>query len=369
MRLGPIAEQGPVRRMVAVVTMCSALACGARQTQREATAGEIAQPPAVAPRSVSDRAELPDTPPPPSGHPLLPGHGQVVSFEGTCDASGAIPLDDWRFAVADDEDNVLRIYDAERGGPPIESFDLSSALAIEAGGEADIEAATRLDGRAYFLTSHGRTRAGAIDPDRFLFFATEVPSAERPAAVVGTPFRALADGLIAAPSLAAYDLRGALARGELELEGLTATDDAGMWLGFRRPIPEGRALIVRLTNPAEVVMGAAPRIEAPQALDLGGLGVRGLSSWRGQYLIIAGPAGNGGPFALYQWPGHGDPTRLVDRSLDGFGPEGFFSPPGRDGVMILSDDGTRLVDGVPCKRLREAARKGFRGIWLQLASR
>lgn len=293
-------------------------------------------------------------------------HGQVVSFEGTCDASGAVPLDERRFAVADDENNVLRIYDAERGGPAIESFDLTSALSIEAGAEADIEAATRLDDRAYFLTSHGRTRAGALDPNRFLFFATEVPSAGRPAMLVGAPYRALADGLVATPGLAAFGLGGAFERGELELEGLTATSDAGMWLGFRRPIPEGRALIVRLANPAEVVLGGTPRFDAPHVLDLGGLGVRGLSSWRGQYLIIAGPGGNGGPFALYQWPGHGAPTRIEDGSLEGFGPEGFFSPPGGDGVMILSDDGTRLVDGVPCKRLSEPERKGFRGIWLRL---
>jgi hypothetical protein len=40
----------------------------------------------------------------------------TVVFEGTCDASGAVPLDARRFAVADDENNVIRIYDAERGG-------------------------------------------------------------------------------------------------------------------------------------------------------------------------------------------------------------------------------------------------------------
>jgi hypothetical protein len=351
MKLGQLSGQGFFRRGVAPLAVCSALACGAPQAQRDAT-----QQPE---RASEGRA-------PGSSQSHEPVHGHVVSFEGTCDASGAIPLDEWRFAVADDENNVLRIYDAERGGPPIESFDLSSALSIEAGGEADIEAATRLDDRAYFLTSHGRTRAGAVDPNRFLFFATEVPSAGHPAAVVGAPYRALADGLAAAPSLASFDLRGALARGDLELEGLTATADAGMWLGFRRPIPEGRALIIRLANPVEVVLGGAPRFDAPHALNLNGLGVRGLSSWRGRYLIIAGPAGNGGPFALYQWPGHGDPLRIEDRSLEGFGAEGFFSPPGRDGVMILSDDGTRLVDGVPCKRLSEPGRKGFRGIWLHL---
>src|SRR5688572_26419365 len=30
-----------------------------------------------------------------------------VEFEGACDASGAVPIDERHFAVADDEDNVL----------------------------------------------------------------------------------------------------------------------------------------------------------------------------------------------------------------------------------------------------------------------
>jgi hypothetical protein len=336
------------------------MACGARQRQSDPVASESEGPSAPSPSGAPANATSQTARAP------LPPHGHIVSFEGTCDASGAVPLDDWRFAVADDEDNVLRVYDAERGGPPVETFDLAGALAIEPGGEADIEAATSLDGRAYFVTSHGRTRAGVLDPNRFLFFATDIPSAGRPAAVLGTPCRSLAAGLAASPSLAAFDLRGALARGELELEGLTATSDAGMWLGFRRPITEGRALIVRLANPVEVLAGAAPRFDQPHTLDLGGLGVRGLSSWRGRYLIIAGPGGNGGPFALYRWAGQGEATRIEDRSLEGFGPEGFFSPPGRDGVMILSDDGTRLVDGIPCKRLSGPERKGFRGIWFHL---
>src|SRR5687768_14366417 len=57
--------------------------------------------------------------------------GEIVTFEGTCDASGAIALDTRHFAVADDEDNVLRIYDAEAGGAARASFELSSALSLE----------------------------------------------------------------------------------------------------------------------------------------------------------------------------------------------------------------------------------------------
>src|SRR4051812_31397526 len=42
-----------------------------------------------------------------------------VSFVGACDASGAVPIDERHFAVADDEDNVIRVYDAVAGGKPV----------------------------------------------------------------------------------------------------------------------------------------------------------------------------------------------------------------------------------------------------------
>jgi hypothetical protein len=48
----------------------------------------------------------------------------VVVFEGMCDASGAIPIDERRFAIADDEENEIRVYDAERGGPPLAAVPL-----------------------------------------------------------------------------------------------------------------------------------------------------------------------------------------------------------------------------------------------------
>jgi len=295
------------------------------------------------------------------------GDGQVVWFDGTCDASGAIPLDAHRFAVADDEDNVIRIYDADRGGRPLEEFDLSTALSLEERREADIEAATRIGGEAYFLSSHSRTRDGELDLNRLTFFGTNVPDlAGQRLDVIGAPYRSLVRDLLHAPSLARFDLEGSFARGELELEGMTAMPGAGVLMGLRSPVPEGQALVLRLSNPAEVVRGEPARFEGSESLDLGGLGIRGLSWWRGGYLVIAGPAGDGGPFGLYRWHGTGAPTLLESARLSGFGPEGFFSHHERSEVLVLSDDGTRLVDGVLCKRLDGPDQKRFRGVWLGL---
>ena len=55
---------------------------------------------------------------------------EPVTFRGMCDASGAVPLSQNRFAIADDEDNALRIYDAEMGGQPLAIYDLSADIGL-----------------------------------------------------------------------------------------------------------------------------------------------------------------------------------------------------------------------------------------------
>jgi hypothetical protein len=285
-----------------------------------------------------------------------------------CDASGAVPIDERHFVVVDDEDNILRLYDAERGGAPLQRFDLSEGLSLRRRQEADIEAATRLGDQAYFLSSHGRKRSGKLDASRYQFFATTLPGLEQGVSVLGAPYRSLVRDLISEPALAAFDLARAEAAGELSLEGMTATPDAELLLGFRSPVPKGQALMVRLSNPAAITRGEPPHLAGAQAFDLHGRGIRGLSSWRGNYLLLAGPAGEGGAFELYRWPehGHATPQSVPDMPLEGLSPEGFFSHDARAEVMVLSDDGTRAIDGVACKRLKQQSKKHFRGVWLRL---
>src|SRR5688572_8564925 len=102
-----------------------------------------------------------------------------VSFEGACDASGAVPIDERHFAVADDEDNVLRVYDAVRGGKPVRKTNLSKQIALPKKGEIDIEAATSLGGRAFWLSSHGRNASGEEDPNRSLVITTDLPALDQ----------------------------------------------------------------------------------------------------------------------------------------------------------------------------------------------
>lgn len=322
----------------------------------------------ASPRSAPPGAPSPSVPP--------PGAREVI-FEGMCDASGAVELGLDRFVVADDEDNVLRIYDAERGGPPLAAVDVSAEVGLEPRGkkrrfpELDLEAGTRIGDRAYWLTSHGLDSKQRPRPERLRFFATTVPVDGVALAVVGEPHDGLIAALIADPRFAAFGLAAAAARGPkeaggLNLEGMTATPQGTLLLGFRNPVPDGRALFFELLAPADVVAGAPPAFGDPFQLDLGGLGVRALTWWRGRYLIVAGAFASGGASRLYTWDGAGAAAALpID--LAGYNPEGTFTPEGRSALMLLSDDGERVIDGRPCKKL-EPARRRFRGLWIEIGS-
>lgn len=308
------------------------------------------------------------------------GAVRVVMFQGTCDASGAIPVDARRFALGDDEDNVLRLYDGDRGGRPLEATDVTRPLGLvdvtKRGRtkrlEADIEAATRLGDAALWLTSHGRRKSGKASPERLFFFATTVPARHRPIQVKGRPYRELLADLVSEARLAPFRLAEAAARPPqeidgLNLEGMTATPDGTVLLGFRSPVRDGQALLLPLLNPLELADGRRARFGEPITLDLGGLGVRSLSYWRGRYLVLAGDVAHASASRLFTWAGPGAPPEPVaDLDLRALNPEAFFTPEARDEIMLLSDDGERLVDGEACKRLEDPEEKSFRGIWLRI---
>ena len=86
------------------------------------------------------------------------------------------------------------------------------------------------------------------------------------------------------------------------------------------------------------------------------------------YLIIAGSYHGGGPFRLYRWTGRGATPELLAAELFGdYTPEAIVIYPerGLHEFQILSDDGNRLIDGIPGKEIKDPARKTFRSFWLR----
>lgn len=289
-------------------------------------------------------------------------------FRGMCDASAAVQLDGNLFAVASDEDNILQFYRLDEPGDPVGSFDLRPSLfGSKKAPESDLEAAARIGNRVYWISSHGRDAAGNPAPGRHRFFALEVERHGTNVSLkpVGRAYTNLLAELVQEPALAQYNLAGASGRapkapGGLNIEALTDTPEGGLLIGFRNPIPEGRALIVPLLNPDEVVAGRRPRLAPSILLDLGGLGLRGMGSADHGYYLIAGPADREADCRLYRWAGGtATPQRVGSIQLQGINPEGicFHDDQGRSEYVILSDDGTLSVDGKDCKKLPRKLRQ------------
>ncbi len=302
----------------------------------------------------------------------------ATTFYGMCDASAAAALDAERFIVADDEDNILRVYN-RAGGKPLYQYDVSEFLGNQGKKkpkEADLEAATQLGNLTFWSTSHGRNSKGKDKPERHRIFATELITEGEKIEIrpVGQPYTALIDDLLAEPALERYGLQAAakLAPKEkngLNIEGLAATPEGHLLIGFRNPIPDGKALLVPILNPAEIIKGTKAKLGAPIELDLQGLGIRAIGLYENRYVIIAGAPAEGGLSRLFEWTPGTVPKPIPGITMEGLNPEGLAfhaDAPGRSEYFVLSDDGSREVDCQPCKKLKDPALKRFRGKTVQI---
>jgi len=298
---------------------------------------------------------------------------QTVAYPGPCDASAAVAIGDGLFLVANDEDNVLRAYRHGQPALPVYALDVSAFLAPDpALPEVDLEAAAPVGNRIYWIGSHSTNGKGKARPSRRRFFATDAQVVNDHVTLtpVGQPYRDLIRAFGDTPALRHLHLATA-ARiapelpGGLNIEGLSATPSGALLIGFRNPVPEGKALLIPLENPAGVIAGQAARLGAPIALDLAGRGVRSIEyvAARQEYLIVAGPAGDSGVFGLYRWSGNPmtAPRPVPDTEFTGLQPEAL-APDGQGQVWAFSDDGSRLLDdGKACKD-SAPDRQSFRGL-------
>jgi len=312
----------------------------------------------------------------------------AVRYSGMCDASAAVALGDNRFVVANDEDNWLRVYQGATGTTPpstkpVSKLDLTDFLDIKKKKpEADIEGAAAIGSRIYWITSHGESARGEPRPNRHHLFATDIETKGaginlKPA---GRPFGGLVD-ILADPDDAAglkgYQLDVAATDAPesatgLNIEGLTGTPEGALLIGFRNPVPKGKALLISLKNPQGVLEnGEEPKLGKAILLDLGGSGIRSIeySHQRKVYFIVAGPIGDSGEWHLYQWSGASTDPPLVVPGIDfnGLRPEALILDPAADRLQVLSDDGSEQVYGKVCKDLSgDPDKQGFRSVWLKL---
>jgi Protein of unknown function (DUF3616) len=304
--------------------------------------------------------------------------GAQVLFEGAVDGSAGADVGGGFFVGATDEDNKLRLYDAQ-GGPSPRTLDVGvetavkSALGLEKIKECDLEGAAKIGDLIFWIGSHGRNKAGKEKKERQVLFATKLTGVGKDAKleIAGKVYTHLIDDLLKDPALAPFDLAKAATlapkdEGALNIESLAA-DGGKLWIGFRNPQSKTKdALLVPLLNPTEIIRGdARAKLGEPLLLDLGGLGVRDMAAWNDGFLIIAGDymdrfQSGAKPSRIFSWkPGTAPKDIGVD--FNDLNPEAIVIMGDGDkaGVLILSDDGN-----YPGRKGKNA----FRGVWLQQAA-
>jgi hypothetical protein len=297
---------------------------------------------------------------------------QVKKYLGISNPSGAVALNENLFIVADDEDNLLRIYDKNRFDKPVQTIALNSVFkdTITDGEdlEIDLESGAELAGTYFWIGSHSTSRKGEFRAARHRLFAVSIKLAgngkfvAKPAGDIYTTLIAdlQNDSRFAKYQLGKAEKTQAKAIGGLNIEGLAATPENGLLIGFRNPLSggeikadrlvNGKALVVELLNPFEVIHGLQARFADPVELDLGGQGIREITlRKKHKYLIVSGPYHDNLPvdghktesFRLYKWSSKsGELKHLKKLDLPGFNTEAaFFYPGDDDNANLLSDDG------------------------------
>lgn len=300
----------------------------------------------------------------------LAGERPTWIHSGMANASTAIRVGTNQFLTGCDEDNIVKLYRAGVSGGPIAEFDLSRWLEMRGHpAEADIEGAARIDDTIYWIGSHSRARDGRSRPNRERILATRLVEGTNGVTLekVGHPCTHLLGALLRAPQLTRFHLTDAALKapeeeGGLNIEGLAATRDGGLLIGFRSPLVNGKALIVPLKNPGTIMTGARPELGDPVLLDLDGLGIRDIVFTGLEYFIVAGGTGHGGTSHLYRWAGGtAVPERVEKAGIRHLNPEGIanFGTAERPRLLIVSDDGNQLTNRKSAPGLRT-----FRSVWV-----
>ncbi|MER7823154.1 hypothetical protein ABTX85_11390 [Streptomyces sp. NPDC096097] len=313
---------------------------------------------------------------------------------GSADASAAVDVGGGYAVVADDESNVLRLYDRSRSGAPVRTWDFSSQLGVSK--EVDIEGATRIGNTIYWTGSLGNNKDGEYKAPRNTVFTTTVSGSGASAQLAyGRSYKKLREDLVAWDKANGnrYGFAAGTAQGEapkqidgFNVEGLEFApgSTSTAYLGFRAPlapvVPGGKALVVPVTNFDQVLAsGAKATFGAGVELDLGGLSVRDIrKNAAGQYLILAGSWAaddNSDPYALYQWdgvPGHAPVKRADLPTTDPGGWEAIVEVPDLTvagaRVQLITDSGSADLygDGTEAKDLTHAEWKKARAAWFTL---
>ena len=295
---------------------------------------------------------------------------QYFDYHGMCEASAAVAVDASRFLVADDQDSILRLYERGKPEPIPPQRDLAEALGVPRqftgkDRKTDIEGAAAIGNRIYWITGHAERWL-----TQRLFFATDFldDGGTWNVKPVGTPYRGLREDLLGDKATIGYidnpELRDSDAANGFNIEGLAvAPDGKHLLIGLRNPVVKGKALVVPLENPNDVLLeGVPPKFGRIIPLPLDGHGIRSIDRVGDRYLIIAGAVRDEPGHSLYWWSGNREDRPTIARYRiglpgDDFRPEALFAIPDTNKVQLLGDDGNVGTRDAECRKAPQENKK------------
>lgn len=251
------------------------------------------------------------------------------------DASAAAEVGDDYMLVADDETNLIRLYNRKKSGGSIKQFDVTSGAGGTAGKEFDIEGASTSQiypNRIYWITSLANNKSGKVKAERNRIFATEISGEGSSTTLTVKSYSTkMRDALIAWGDACGWNFTNSAK------EGVIAKDSAGFnieglslrmngeeaFIGFRAPYVPLKNVTPTSTNRKYAVLAPVKNFETilnvsgqssvtptfgePVLFNFGGLGIRSIEkAGTAGYLIIAGLYTGGGNPSVYLWNGRSE---------------------------------------------------------------
>ena len=246
--------------------------------------------------------------------PSAPDSGDVLGGAPLCEASALVRLagEPPRWLVADNEVHD-RLFVFREHGAGLRADPAQPSVELGPDAPRDIEALAIVGDQIVAVGSHsragscaandkrkrrriwrGRLRDSGLEKTGSVLGGDAIEVIQRPETMAAECLAALF--VTPAPQLALEVCRTLLDAARratpercetLNVEGAVGIPAAGgvdrLWLGLRSPLVEGRAVLLRLAEPAPLL-----RFDAVSLVDLGGLGIRALAHAEGRLFGIAG---------------------------------------------------------------------------------
>lgn len=248
------------------------------------------------------------------------------------DASAAAEVGEDYMLIADDETNLLRLYNRNRSGASIKTFDVTSGAGGTDGEEFDIEAASAshiYPNRIYWATSMGNNKSGKLKPYRNRVFATEISGTGTSTTVTVKSYTdKMRDALISWGDSYGWNFTNSAKKNMIpkdiagfNIEGLSLRmNGEEAFIGFRAPCVPVKNTAPTSSNRKYAILAPVKNFETmmnvngkssinptfgePVLFDFNSLGIRSIEkAGTAGYLIIAGLYTGGGSPSVYLWNG------------------------------------------------------------------